>query len=542
MGPLNRLFAIIAIFLLGAVHLAGCDSGIGGSAFENQPPSTVLAVRDTSLVDNLANSERLTSTVFASWSGTDPDGYVASFEIRYYESAANPGPDEGWHATTRTDSLILLPIERGERVANVAFEVRAVDNEGLKDETPARTVFPIENSPPSIQFNSFELPPDTTYTIFSFSWTAGDPEGEDNLSRIEVSLNDTTAFVPVDPDVDFITLVADFDRDNPGEASSSARLFSGRSFQGTSVTVPDVRLNAENTFSVRAVDQTDTTSVRRDYTWYVKKPTGRVLFVNDYRRASWPVVQDFHLGLLREYLPTDLDVDVWNMSSPFTTGSSGNPILSDAVPSSAAPAFQQTLALWDFIYWVSSGATSSVRGNNLPFAAPVLDLFFSNGGKLMVHTPMTQPNDPEANVGNPAILLLPISQAITLPDSVRRLQLPTGAPIEPVNELPGVSEPLPDLESDRFFISELPYEAEGENVIPLYDAHYEFRDQQGNTGDWSYPRSVASISQDRRVGLFALPLINEQSGEPVLVGADGDTDAARRAVMLMLESLQFPAR
>lgn len=529
--------------MLGIVGcLTGCDSGFDGSSFENQPPTTQLSVRDTSLVDNLAESERLTSTVFASWSGTDPDGYVAGFELRYYNVSSTPGPEEGWQMTTRTDSLILFPIERGERVANVVFEVRAVDNEGLKDATPARTVFPIQNSPPTIQLNGFELPPDTTYTIFSFSWTASDPEGEENLSRIEISLNDTTEFVAVDPAVDFITLVAAFDRDDPGQTSTEARLYEGRSFRATTQTVPGVRLNAENTFSVRAIDQTDTTSIRRDFTWYVKKPSGNVLFVNDYRRASWPVIETFHLGLLRDYLPADVKVDVWNMTSPFTTGSSGISVLSDALPSTAAPAFRETLALWDYIYWVSSGATSSVRGNNLPFAAPVLDLFFSNGGKLMVHTPMTQPNDPEANLGNPAILLLPISQAITLPDSVRRLQLPTGAPIEPTGNLPGLSEPLPELESGRFFISELPYEAEGENVIPLYEASYEYRDQLGNTGDWTYPRTIASISQDRRVGLFSLPLINEQSGEPVVLGSDGTGEAARRAVQLILEGLQFPTR
>ncbi len=50
--------------------------------------------------------------------------------------------------TLSSDTLILLPIERGSRTANVAFEVRAIDNEGIKDPTPARTVFPIQNSPP----------------------------------------------------------------------------------------------------------------------------------------------------------------------------------------------------------------------------------------------------------------------------------------------------------------------------------------------------------------------------------------------------------
>jgi hypothetical protein len=70
--------------------------------------------------------------------------------------------------TTRNDSLILLPIPRGERIADVVFEVRAIDNDGLKDPTPARTVFPIQNAPPMLRLSTFELPPDTTFSVISF--------------------------------------------------------------------------------------------------------------------------------------------------------------------------------------------------------------------------------------------------------------------------------------------------------------------------------------------------------------------------------------
>src|SRR5690606_17179032 len=120
-----------------------------------------------------------------------------------YNQGAQPAPDAGWVRTTRTDTLILLPIPRGERAANVVFEVRAIDNEGLVDPNPARTVFPIQNAPPSIRFNTFDLPPDTTFTVFSFAWTAQDPEGEANLDRIEVSFNDSTNFVALPADADY---------------------------------------------------------------------------------------------------------------------------------------------------------------------------------------------------------------------------------------------------------------------------------------------------------------------------------------------------
>ena len=537
---LTRTYIPLLIATAIALGLAACDSGITGSALENQPPSTALSVRDTSLVDNLEDSERLTSTVSVSWSGTDPDGFVEKFEFRYYNTAQSFGPEEGWIETTRNDTLILLPIERGERTANVTFEVRAIDNEGLKDPNPARTVFPIENSPPTLRLSSFDLPPDTTFPIATFSWTADDPEGEANLDRIEISLNDSTSFVSLDPATDFVTLVADFNRDDPSGSVVDAEIFTGRSFQRTNQAIPGLRLDDENTLYVRSVDLTDTTSTLQRFTWHVRKPEGRILFINDYRRASWPVVQEFHMSLLRDYLPAGEEIDVWNISEPFTTGSSGNRVRSDLLPPHADPTLRQTLAMWDYIYWISASATAGVAGNNLPFAAQVMDLFFDQGGKLMVHTPMIPPDDPAENLGNPALLLLPASEAIVLPDTVRRLQLPIGAALEPVEDLPGVDEPLPELVSDRFFISELPYRSEGENIITLYEAAYEYRSQSGALGMWLDPRTVASITADRRVGLFALPLVNEQNGEPAIVGPNGDPEEARRAMMLILESLGFP--
>ncbi len=528
--------------MLSALLLAACDAALTGVAHENQPPSTELSVRDTSLVDNLGEEGRLTSTVFVSWSGTDPDGYVAFFELRYYGVAEQPGPEEGWVETTRNDTLILLPIERGERTANVTFEVRSVDNEGLRDPTPARTVFPIVNSPPTIRLSSFDLPPDTTFTIFTISWTATDPEGEENLDRIEISLNDSTSFVSLEPSVDFVTFVADFDRDGGGPNVVDAALYIGRAFQRTNITVPNLRLDDENTMYVRAVDRTDTTSTLERFTWHVRRPTGRVLYVNDYRRSSWPVVQEFHLSLLREYLPADVEIDVWDLSRPYTTGSAGLRVRSDALPAHAAPDLRETLALWDYIYWVSANAAGGVAGNNMPYAAQVMDLFFDRGGRLMVHTPMVPPADPQENLGNPALLVLPISEAISLPDTVRRIELAIGAPILPVDDLPGVDTPLPELASDRFFIGELPFESQSENIITLYEAEYRYRTQSGSGGLWPAPRTVAAISADRRVGLFALPLVNDVTGAPAIVGADGDPAAGREAIKLILQSLGFPGR
>ena len=540
---LNR--CLLAALVCGAAILAlaaGCDTDISGEAFDNQPPDTRLSVRDTSLVDNLTNAERLSSTVFVSWTGNDPDGFVAAFELRFFNEGAAPAPEADWVRTTRNDTLVLLPIPRGNRDANVVFEVRAIDNEDARDPQPARTVFPIQNGPPTIRFSSFDLPPDTTFHIFSFAWIAEDPEGESNLERIEVSFNDSTTFTALPPEAAFVTFIGQNNPDDAAQTIVGAEVFIGRALQRAEITVPGLRLDAENTLYLRVADATDTTSTRQDFTWFVKKQNSRVLFVNDHRKASFLTVQNYHLSLLRDYLPTETDVDVWTVTEPFVTGNVGNVPRSSLLPPNADPTIRRMLASWEYIYWISTNTVNAVGGNNLPFLAGTLDVFFDQGGKMMVHTPVTQPRNPEDNLGNPAILLLPLSELFIRPDSLQRMELGRGAAVTAVGNLPGVSEPLPDLASDNFYINELPYFARGANTLPLYEADYVYLTRFGVRGSWTSPRTVASISADRRIGLFGLPLVNEQSGAPLLVGADGDPEAARRAVQLILESLGFPKR
>ncbi len=533
-----RLTSLLFLFA-STLLLVGCDADISGDANENQAPNTSLSVRDTSLVDNLGNAGRLASTVNVSWSGIDPDGFVAAYEIRFFaaEDQGLFGPDEGWTTTTRQDSLILLPIKLSESTANVRFEVRAIDNEGLKDPTPAETVFPIRNSPPEIRFNTFDLPPEETFTVFSFSWDARDPEGESNLARIEISLNDSLNYTALPADTRFATFVAETDP-NASDPVVDARVFTGRGFQSTQIFLPGLRLNASNTFYLRAVDQTDTTSVALSHEWFVRKPSSEVLFVNDYRKSFAPILQNAHLQLLRAYLPEDIDVDVWNISEPFLSGSTGVTQRSSSIPPTVAPTLQQTLTLFKYIYWVSTNTTSTTQGTNLPFVAQAMDQFFENGGKLMVHSPIGLPTNPDDNVGNSAILLLPLSDLITFPDSLRStMRLPAAAPLTPSNTLN-----LPVLSAKRLLIGTLPYQAVGNN-IPLYETTYRYQTRQGGRqGDWFGPATVASISEDRRVGLFALPIFDERNGSQLFEGVDGDPDAPFQAIFTILDELGFPRR
>ncbi|HAY35902.1 MAG: hypothetical protein P8H65_06125 [Rhodothermales bacterium] len=532
---------LIILLVLLVLLAVACDSGISGEAFDNRPPDTQLSVRDDSLLDNLSEDDRLVSTVRITWTGDDPDGFVKGYEVRFLDQM---GDIEGvaWSFTETTDSLFLLPIRQGDRISDVVFEVRAVDDDGLADPTPARTIYPIQNSPPDIRLSPFDLPPDTTFNVMSIGWVAEDPDGNANLERIDVSFNDSLNFVALPPEISFATFV--LPQTNPGASGEivDAEVFLGRGFEQTGISVPGVRIGEMNTLYVRAADQTDTTSVRIEYSWFVKGKTSNVLYVNDFRRATHPVVSTFHLNLLNEYLPAGTPIDIWDITTPYTTGSSGNFPRSGLLPPTAQPALDRFFRGYDYIYWVASATTDQIVGNNLPFAAPVLEPFFENGGKMMVHSPIQLPVDPDEIATNAATLLLPLNSLTQFPDSLRQtLRLLGNAPVSARDPLPGVATALPALKMNGFVINTLPYVATSSATIPLYDAQFQYVTRVGNRrGIWSGSSTIASMSDDRRVGLFTIPLINEANGTPLVIGEDGNPQTARDAVKLMLESLGFP--
>ena len=87
---------IVIVVALLSFWTASCDSNLSGDLLENQPPEPTLSVRDQSLIDNLEGADRLASAVLVSWSGDDPDGFVQSYEIRFFDFSENPAPDFGW--------------------------------------------------------------------------------------------------------------------------------------------------------------------------------------------------------------------------------------------------------------------------------------------------------------------------------------------------------------------------------------------------------------------------------------------------------------
>ena len=531
--------------------LAACDGGIAGDMNANQPPDTELAVRVPDLTDVLEEDQRFTSLVEVNWAGSDPDGFVEAFEIRFYDEAQTGmiGEAEGWARTTRRDSLVLLPIPPGSPIANVAFEVRAIDNEGATDPTPARTVFPVRNSPPTLRLSSAEAPPDTTWPAASFAFMADDLDGEINLAGIEVALNDTLAgFVRLPADIDFITLVAE----DPSAAETEARLLLGRSGIPSEFRLPGLRTDAPNTIYLRSVDAAEFRSATEIYpdpnpdageTWFVQRVTSQILLVNDYRKSRNFLVLPYHRQILDEYAGVG-NYDEWYLAEPFQEGSTQVLAYSDNLPSNPDPTLRATLDFWDHIYWVSLNATNRAVGNNLPLVAGFLDDFFDRGGSLFVNVPIGLPTSPEDNLGNSALAVLPLAGLLEFgPGSEYEeynqvMTIGFGAAITPAESLPGGGM-LPALTANRA-IPLFGYPV-SEGARALYTGELTAQLEEGNTNvPWPGPSTLASLRPDGRVALLAVPLVRELNGGPYLTGADGNPDAPREAVQMILEALSFP--
>ncbi|MDI6403024.1 hypothetical protein QLX67_13540, partial [Balneolaceae bacterium ANBcel3] len=391
----NRYISIVVIFLISLLFFSSCDSGLKGTRNENIPPSTYLTMEDVNLEDD-NGQRRLVSQIHISWWGDDPDGYVIGYEYviteKDWEYTRDTEHQVEWTFTQQTDSVFVLPIPPGEDISDVRFTVRAIDNEQLRDPDGASVIFPIRNSPPTIQLHKtvtpqhdMEVPPDTTFQVASFGWTADDPDGEDNLSHYEVAVNDTTqGWLEMPVDASFLTVLVD----QSDAQSASASVYIGRSLRPSDLRLNHFQLNNRNTFYIRAIDKALAVSEVDTVSWYMKEQTSNVLFINDFPGSVGDEALPFHMELLQtlgietfDYLDTRDGVASGGRKAP----------LSEAFHRPVDPTLNKMLSQWDHIYWISGDLD-----RNITYALRSTLTFFENGGTMFVNVPTKNIPDNDA--------------------------------------------------------------------------------------------------------------------------------------------------
>lgn len=245
------LAAAIVAGTLAVVFAAGCAKK--GSFAPNVPPETTLFVQGP--VDPVNH------IVHLYWFGTDPDGEVDGFQLRFTNNAAAPA-DTQWVWTTRTDSIFTVFTPTG--AAMPTFEVRAVDNEGALDPTPATEDFSFTNQPPVVTLTNPPRTTDTTYASMTLNWVAQDIDGDVTKTRFLVRLVRFDGAQARDTITTSTSYVIPTDYFRIGEQLSSGL----------------------HTVTVIPIDDGGRAGTPATATWYVRAPaatgTARLLLIDDF--------------------------------------------------------------------------------------------------------------------------------------------------------------------------------------------------------------------------------------------------------------------
>ncbi|HET7226416.1 MAG TPA: hypothetical protein VFK69_11955 [Candidatus Eisenbacteria bacterium] len=173
---MRRAWRVPAAALLTALlALAGCGRH-KNLLVPDVPPETRLFVQGP--VDTVNH------IVHLYWFGSDPDGQVVGFQFRML-NPAQPA-DSAWRFTLRSDSLFVVYTPAGFTAPT--FEVRAIDQAGLVDPTPAIENFQFSNQPPVVALTGRLFSNDSTFASVTATWTVSDPDGDASRATFRVWL------------------------------------------------------------------------------------------------------------------------------------------------------------------------------------------------------------------------------------------------------------------------------------------------------------------------------------------------------------------
>ncbi len=222
------------LILVASVLLITCKKG---TRKDNESPQTVV----TPHIINQVGENRLKSTVRLSWMGSDPDGYVEGFEISQ--------DGQNWFYTTEFDSTFVFDIAEGSDTTDIDFYVRAIDNQGVKDPSPAYVRVPIKNSPPEVTFNQNFSTTDTAFLVATLFWEASDPDGFENLKNVRIRINEGDWY-EVDKSIENLTLIPE---NLNGTGSMNATVWFN-STEAESSTISGLKVNDTNNIYIQSVD------------------------------------------------------------------------------------------------------------------------------------------------------------------------------------------------------------------------------------------------------------------------------------------------
>ena len=546
---MSRKFTILLMCLSVLVALwPGCSEHPADAPLATQPPQTFLWLYPEGDIGTGVSRTHLR------WWGESPDGlvrgYLFSFKVVTGSITTLPAPDTlrySW--VTKNDTTLLFPMDTLFR--KFAVVVRAVDFgfPGLPDQSIVRMLpfpfwdkddngvfdgadqrldalsgavdpvgavqtFPIRNTPPAIALlpnpNDENLPqrlPDTTFTVATVGFKGSDDDGANTLASYRIALNDTTAadaWVTVTLRDTILTLVVPRSRSDGAGTTVTADLYGGK-FLGRRLIgqIPNLKLDADNVLFVEARDVAGEYSPALKLpggtdTWYVKRPRGRLLLVNDYTRFDAQLAQSTYQSSLANVAGGQFtQVDQINIGLGLSAPEKEAGAFGDLVPQFADPALVQTFLLYDYVLWYTDEIPS------LGVAQLSVFTYLQNGGRVLFSTMFLNTTDPRGALRDFA----PIDSvsSVTLP--------PTLFPSAGDSRIPANFVLFPDSTNPADIYPQLAFNASptihSVFMRPIYrrsDARYIYHLQPDTRGRYRGSPDIAVIDGQNTIIFVGLPL------------------------------------
>ncbi|MBI2416846.1 MAG: hypothetical protein HYV28_02915, partial [Ignavibacteriales bacterium] len=378
------------LILFSTIVFYTCSDKIVDNPIGNKTPTTKVFL-STIHADSLVSMQPSKIQLF--WTGDDPDGFVAGFYFSW--------DNINWTFTTANDSLFALQI--GDVNAVFTFRVAAVDNNGNGsydltvsrngvnfgpepftdansngkwdagepftdigdvDPNPAVLKLPIRNTAPTISWNVLSTVPDSSFPVMSFSWNGTDLDGNETITAVRLAMNDTASSVSINGSVRTITLrTTEFTSSSP----KLDILIDGNASNIAPVKLTGLKFNDLNVLWVSLVDISGASSkwissdsLNKNKKWFVKKPKGKLLIVDDYtindKSAAFYNSMMDSIGLTGKFDVIDLKAQ----ALPFPNVT-----------------FYETMKLFGYTFWYSD-----YNAPSLDLANATVAKYLDQGGKI----------------------------------------------------------------------------------------------------------------------------------------------------------------
>ncbi|PIQ09735.1 MAG: hypothetical protein COW71_04995 [Ignavibacteriales bacterium CG18_big_fil_WC_8_21_14_2_50_31_20] len=398
---MKKLKTNISIILILIITVFACTELSNEPKNDNKAPETGLFL----FPNNPDSVNQQKSRLQVHWWGEDPDGIVLGYYFRWV------GIDTKWNFTTSTDSVFSLPI--GSADTTYMLEIIACDVQGngkydnsvlwnntdigaepftdkngnnswdvgenyfdigMIDQTPAQLKFPIKNSPPIVEWNKESVIPEATFPVITVGWDATDLDGDESIVSIDLAINDIDLAVNLPGNTRLVTLrIKDVNALEP----ELEILINGSEDKIFEKTITGIKLDDFNRLYVRATDISGSTSEiiplpDTSRTWFIKKPKGNFLVVDDYSSGTDAI--SFYSNLFSTIdngrIATKYDVmDIEATSLPFPNIT-----------------FLETIKLFKYIYWYSDSSPS------LELTSSITQKYVVSGGKIAYSMTLQEPS------------------------------------------------------------------------------------------------------------------------------------------------------